>query len=471
VKRLAVSTLLLAVLAGCGGYYNGMYNAERFAASARRAEREGRSFDAQTAWGQVAVRAESVLVKHPRAGWSNKARLLQGTALSRLNDCTRALPLLEQVMVSARQPELMEDAAILVGSCRVTVGDPIGATSAYARLTKSHDRERRNLALWAHGRALRLAGSPAEALDELGGSEDPRALGERATALALLGRLPEAIALADSMLVKRDSLAPWDSLYSAVAAHDPAAAAGLADRLAADSTFPLPLRVHVLLQDADRVLAIDTLAGDQRLATASALATTRPLRTEVQLHSALAQLTRADATPALQAVAERLDDLEEGAGPAGARMVQLSRITRRVLLSADSAAPGVREGDLRLFLAAELARDSLQARRFASAVFERIVRGWPDSPFAPKALLALIDLRPAAADSLRGVATAQYPGSPYVQFAEGGEAPNYQVLEDSLHRFALSFRPEGRRPPARPTRPPASTGQPKPTTRTPDDIP
>ncbi len=461
----------LCLLAGCSGYYNGAYNAERLATSARRAERAGRTFDATTLWGQVAVRAESSLVRHPHSGWSDRVRLLQGTALVKINDCPRALPPLEHVMVAARQSELVEQAALLVGTCRIATGDPMGASSAYARLTASHDSARRNFALWAHGRALRLGGSPAEALAELSGSTDARARGERAAALALLGRLTEATAVADSLLRETDSLAPWDSLYVAFAAHDPAAASALADRLSAAPAFPVAIRVRVLLQDARRLLEADPVAGGRRLTEAERLASAGPLRAEVLLHASMARIAAADSPVQLQAEVDSLGDLSEGAGPSAARMLRLVLLTKRVLLAADSTTPGTPEADLRLFLAAEMARDSIGASRFAAGLFHRVVTEWPDSPFAPKALLALIDLQSPSGDSLRAVARAQYPDSPYILFAEGEEAPAYQALEDSLHQFALNFRPESRRPTARPRRPANPAGQPKPTTRTPDDLP
>ena len=56
--------LVVGLLSGCV-YYNGMYNANRLARSARKAEREGRTFDANNLWGQVATKAESVVVRHP----------------------------------------------------------------------------------------------------------------------------------------------------------------------------------------------------------------------------------------------------------------------------------------------------------------------------------------------------------------------------------------------------------------------
>lgn len=55
--------ILLTVLLGGCICYNGMYNANRLARSAKKAEREGGTFDATSLWGQMATKAESVIVR------------------------------------------------------------------------------------------------------------------------------------------------------------------------------------------------------------------------------------------------------------------------------------------------------------------------------------------------------------------------------------------------------------------------
>jgi hypothetical protein len=454
----------VVLIAGCSGYYNGMYNADRFAGQARRAEREGRTLDATSLWGQVAWRAESALVRRPNSGWADHARLLQGTALAKMNDCSRALVPLEATMVSARNPEIAEQAALLVGTCRLTVGDPIGATSAYSRLTRSTNAGRRNLALWAHGRALRMAGNYEEALAELAGSREPRARGERAAALAALGRTTEALVLADSLMQDGDSLAPYDSLHAGLVRHDTAAATRFVDLIAA-SALPVGLRAALLLQDARRLLTSDTAAADRRLTEAQSVGRGTPREGEALLLAATTRIARTDSAGALLEEAARLDDMAEGKGRASPRAVELAVLARRVVLTADSTPAGTPSGDLRLFIAGELARDSLLAPRFAARQFRRIAAEWPTSEYAPKALLALIVLEPEIADSLRERIRAQYSNSPYVLLASGGDAPGYAVLEDSLRRFTDAFRPEGRRPPgARPGRPIIRPAQPAPPT-------
>src|SRR5262245_48267090 len=107
-----------------------MYNTKRLAGRARRAEREGRTFDAASLWGQVGVKAESVLAQHPNSKWADEARLLQGTSYIKLRNCTQGVVPLEQVLARSSNPALTEEAASLLGGCRTTMGDPAGAMAA-----------------------------------------------------------------------------------------------------------------------------------------------------------------------------------------------------------------------------------------------------------------------------------------------------------------------------------------------------
>jgi hypothetical protein len=445
MKRAAL--LCLTLLVGGCVYYNGMYNTKRLAGGARKAEAEGRTFDAASLWGQVEVKAESVLARHPNSKWAEEARLLQGTALVKLRNCAGALPPLENVMVTARNATMAEEAAVLVGGCRATLGDPVGAMSAYSRLTSSRDTARRSLALFAHGRAQRMNGEYEAALAELAGTDYPGTRGERAAALAGLGRLPEALAIADTLLTARDTLTPWDSLLAALGRHDPETASALTDRIAESSRVPATIRASVLVADAARWRETDPDRSERRLAAAVATAGGTPGASEAKFEALRSQIRLADSPPVLLEQATRLEELGEDAGSVAPRAAQLAGFARMVAIASDSVPPGSPQGDMRLFVAGEMARDSLVADRFAARQFRRVLAEWPASPFAPKAILALILLEPDQADSLRATLLAGYPSSPYVAMIEGGASPEYAVLEDSLRRFAISFRPEARRAP------------------------
>jgi hypothetical protein len=448
MKRPACLALLL-LLGGCA-YYNGMYNAKRLAGRARQAEKEGRTFDATSLWGQVGVKAESVLAQHPTSKWSDEARLLQATSLIKLRNCAVAVRPLEAVVTNSKNETLAEEAAILLGSCRTTLGDPMGAMAAYSRLTASKNPGRRRLALFAHGKAQRINGNYAEALGELSGTDYPGAAGERAAALAGLGRLPEALAMVDTLLAGRDTLTPWDSLVAAVGRRDPAAAAALTDRINQTEGMPPGLRARLFVADASRWRVVDVARSEERLHAAEQVAEGTPIAAEARLAALLVRLQAVDSLAQLNELIDRIEELSEGSGPVAPRAAQLAGFARKVALAADSVPVGSPRGDLRLFIAGEMARDSLLADRFAARQFRRVVTEWPASPFAPKAILALILLQPERADSLRVELLVAYPGSPYLAMIEGGDSPEYIVLEDSLRRFANGFRPEGRRAPPPP---------------------
>jgi len=81
--------VLFTVAIGCA-YYNGLYNANRLADEARKAEREGRRSEAQSLWAQVAVKAESVATRYPDSRYRDDALLMQGHALKEIGECLDA---------------------------------------------------------------------------------------------------------------------------------------------------------------------------------------------------------------------------------------------------------------------------------------------------------------------------------------------------------------------------------------------
>ncbi|MDH5283857.1 MAG: hypothetical protein OEW80_08245 [Gemmatimonadota bacterium] len=462
MRPLALAALLVLSAGGCA-YYNGMYNAKRLAGQAEKAERQGRRFEASSLWGQVGVKAESVLVRHPDSRWAEEARLLQGTSFVKLRDCQRALEPLESVMTAGRNPEFVERAAMLVGSCRLGMGDPLGASSAYARLLTSRNAQRRDIALWAHGRSVRLAGDLETATLELSASRDPRARGELAAALAALGRVAEALAIADSLIEPPDSTAPWDEIAAAVGGHDLDAASLLTTRVAASGGMPVELRARLLAADALRLAPLDSAAAERRLFEAESLATGSLAYGEVVLTRVRAQLRRETEIDRLREQAVALTDYSEGSGALGAVMLRLAGAIRRSVDLADSVAPGQPLGDMRLFLAAEIARDSAGLIAFAEQLFSRVPREWPESPYGAKAVMALIGLAPEAGDSLTQVLSDRFPANPYVLVASGGDGQEILALEDSLRQFGIALsRPSrqnqpvrpGQRPRPQPTRPP-----------------
>src|SRR5207344_2980672 len=97
-------------------------------------------------------------------------------------------------------------------------------------------------------------------------------------------------------------------------------------------------------------------------------------------------------------------------------------------------APGEPRGDMRSFLAAEYARDSLGARPLAASIFASIPLGWPESPYAGKAWLAE---RQLTGDTLD--AGGQFSSSPYLAVFRGEEDAAYAQLEDSLASYSRTL--------------------------------
>ena len=134
--------LLIALLGGCV-YYNGMYNANRLARSAKKAEREGRTFEATSLWGQVATKAESVIVRHPSSKYADEASLLRGVALARMGQCEEALGPLSRMGLTAHRQDLTEEALLATGRCQVSLGNLSSGDAAFGQLLQSKDPERR----------------------------------------------------------------------------------------------------------------------------------------------------------------------------------------------------------------------------------------------------------------------------------------------------------------------------------------
>ena len=177
MKRARVLTgLAVALLLGGCVYYNGMYNTKRLASSARKAERDGRTFEATNLWGQVVTRAETLITRHPDSKYVDEALVLKGLALSRLNQCNSAVVPLGHVSLLPEDAEEREEASLALGRCHLELGDPTLAAAVLAPVAESADPVRRREARVVWGRALRLTSRP-ERPSRLSKGSMSRALG------------------------------------------------------------------------------------------------------------------------------------------------------------------------------------------------------------------------------------------------------------------------------------------------------
>jgi tetratricopeptide (TPR) repeat protein len=458
MRRVVSSVRAAVIAAGCAGsmagcvYYNGMYNANRLASSARKAERDGRTFEANNLWGQVATKAESVLVRHPRSKYAEEASILRGLALAKMGQCEQALGPLSRVTVANLKAELREDTWLATGRCQVTLGNIAAADAAFAQVVQSKSPGRKREARFQRARTLRSLARYEEAVALLEGSRESRALPELVLSLAGAGRLPESMALADSLIARGDTTSPWDTLVVTLGRQNPSTASTLVDRLRRlERTGEKQARW--LLEDGLRLSSTDTARALMRFREAVKVGGAGDAAGRASLQLARLDLHRVSRPQELAPVAVALGTAAKRHRAIAQEAGQLQATAMQVITSYDSVPAGSPRGDLRLFLLAEAVRDSLEAPRLAHGIFLRILNEWPDSPYAPKAVLAAQQLDPQWGDSARVLLETRYPDSPYLAMIRGEEGPAYRSLEDSLGAFAAATVAPSGRGPRRPGRP------------------
>jgi hypothetical protein len=438
-QRLLFGLTLGGTLSGCV-YYNGMYRANRMANSARKAERDGRTFEANNLWGQVATKAESVLVRHPTSKYAEQAELLRGIALARLGQCEQALGPLSRLATSSRSPDdLMEDALLASGRCHMASGNLAAGDAVFTELLESKNPERRREARFQHARVMRQGGEYDQSLKVLAGIHEPRAETERVLALAGAGHVAEALTLTDSLMAHADSSRNWDSVLVIMADENPVAASGLVDRMQRLRKRTPELQARTYLEDGLRLATVDTARAAQRFQ--QALAVGGKGQAAVQASLALLKLRLAAAADPreLSPIADSLKRLairfESAADEIGTLTANLAEVDTAATL----VTPETPQGDIRVFLAAEAARENLKAPKLAELLFRKIPEQWPFSAYAPKAILNAQQLNPSWTDSARALLDRQYYDSPYVAMVEGQTVPEYRQLEDSLGAFAATL--------------------------------
>ena len=445
MRRLLVVSLLL--VSGCA-YYNGMYNTRKFTAQAEKAEREGRTIDASTAWGQVTVKAETLLARHPDSKYAPEARVLMGRAYAKLGDCQTARAALEPGVEMISDSSLQYDARLDLARCLVKLNEPGRAVSIYQELFRSAAGSeqaalRRELLL-----AMARSGEYREAL-AMAGDTDIVSTRARLVLLAGAGETARARALADTLVARGDTLAPWDSATAVAGRIDPMAATKLVDAMSRLPGVDVRRRAGWLLADAERLVPVDSSLALQRYREVIQLGGPADLVARARTEQLQARLSYVSDPSQMDSVALALEQASS-AMPDDMRLQGLSAQWREFLAVRDSVDESTPQGDLRTFLAAEVARDSVLSRSLAKWFFVRVADLWPASPYAAKALLAAQLLAPS--DSmLRSRVLEQYPDDPYVLALRGVDVPDLRALEDSLGRFAsatVTRRSPARRTPA-----------------------
>jgi hypothetical protein len=424
MRRAAALSLLLAT-AGCV-YYNGMWSAKRLARDARRLEANGQEAEAKLAWARAAAKAESVVVHHPRSHWADEALVLQGEGEAGSGDCIGAAPHLARAITTVENAPLQERAQLAAATCALGAGDASAAGHHATPVLQSADAGRRSRAAELAGRAALARGDVTTAIDLLSRSAAPGAAPMRVRALTAAGRVAEAETALTTAALTRFVESDWTPVFDELAAAaGPAAASRALARFLSGRRLPIGGRARLLLADGDRLRAagaLDSAAG--RYATVVGLVPDSVEGGRARVRGLQLRALTADRVEDLAATRAELDRLQQAGGLAAQDARGLSQLIARV------GAPG--ETDVDRFRSAELARDSLGAPRLAARLYLDFARQHPASLFAPKALVAALQLDSLVIDSLLTVLDAAYATSPYTRALHGDPGPAFAAAEDSL---------------------------------------
>lgn len=458
VRRSWPLPVALLLLTGCV-YYNGMYNANRLAKQAKKAQREGRTFQAQGYWAQAEVRADTVIARYPDSKWADDAQLIRGEAMVSRGDCPGAIPALEQATLSQDSPEVVQQAQILLGGCRLKEGNLSAADRAFSSLLESPDSSVRRMARINHARILRLDGQCQAAIEALDGLDGAQPDAERAICYSVLGDVAAARPLLDQALARGDTTFAWGVALAGVGRVDPGLASSYTSAVVAIPGLRTEERDGLLVADGVRLLPVNADSGLARLRAAAAANPVTDNSLLARLTIARYLLGQAETVPALETARPELTPLSEFGGVSAIAALNYLRVLDRAQRYLDSVPPGAPRGDLATFMLAESIRDGLPAPRVAAQLFASIPTYWPESPYAPKALLALAGLQPDNAEMIIHAMECVYPGNPYLLLAEGEVTPAVLALEDSLQNYTGGAGAGQRAPGARRAPPPAPAGQ------------
>jgi len=367
-------------LAGCA-YFNGIYNAQRAEHRADAMRRSGRTALADSLYQLAAATADSVRVHHPAGHWAARAELIAGWSLAMSADCDRAEPLLRSVLMRAAARDTVDARATLaLGVCLIRAQRYAEGRALVGPLSALSDRQMAaDASLWA-AVASTVLGEPDSA-----GAYMPGASRSRVEWLLSRIYLDHAQwASAESLLQRRAARGDFradvpESLRMLwQAGRSPAVERIVAAYDSAHTPAGPLAALHMLtgemaLQSSDDSIALAHFVAAGQLTRDSIVA--RNARAEVTLLSLRELASLVDVRTAIEQGADRMQ---------GSSLHQ--RLAHNLLLlellHARDDDPGAG-----LFLAAEVARDSLRAYALSRGFFQQVMRH-ARSPLAPRALRA-----------------------------------------------------------------------------------
>ena len=436
-----IAALGLALVAGGCIYLNGLYNAERAYANAERSRLDGQDSLARAGYERAAEGAARSYRRDPKGKWSDDALFLLGRARLRGEDWSGARTALEQARDQASDSDVRLGAILYLGAIRVATGE--GAEGM-----KLLDQALDGLStgpVRGEGHLWRARHLLAQGLVDLGWADLERARREdpslRASAAlewltsgVLDGDALRAREGVDALLVDQKSAVRLDTIAALAALESERWGARAGARLlgGADSAAWIGgVRDRLILARAQLFLR----AGDSAKARADGarvVASGGQRAIEGRLFLARLALRRLDRVDDLDQVRPLLvpavEDPAVRALLEGVRQLELLAERGRLM------------SPLGLFAAAEVARDALDARRLAEALFLEYATLTPSQAWRGKALLAAAAVTIDSVQAsflLREAATLHEDPYVAVAFAMPGDSERYEVLERGL-RDALA---------------------------------
>ncbi|HUL50657.1 MAG TPA: hypothetical protein VLT79_11635 [Gemmatimonadales bacterium] len=407
-------------------YFNAMWSVNHYAGQARSAERAGRSDVARAAWSETAIRAESLVSRHPHSRYVPKALVLQGEGLAASGGCDRAMDPLSRVLATVSATDLRERAALAGAQCSLERGDLVGADSLAGIVVGSSDQARASRAYFLAGRVAELRGDLRVAEHAYAGSTDPEARMSRAHVLLALGAPWDGVL--DTLLSSHPSETEWANLLDHVSRTTSAeSASAVLNRVLTRTRLGTGSRARLLVADGNRLFAIMAWeSAGSRYKTAAGLVPDSVIGHEAVVRGMWVRAVTSRNLTELRAVRSDLLSLIPSLDGGSTQLARsLDGVLSRVILDDDAT-------DVARLQAAEVARDSMHALELAGTMFLDLARDRPNSLFAPKALLAAAPLRPDVRDSIFDVLAVTYAASPYTLAWQGEQSPAYAAAEDSL---------------------------------------
>ena len=438
---LALALALVSSPTGCA-YHNVLYNAQTLYDAAEVQRRAGDAAGAEAYYRDVVRKTGRAVRDRPDSDWAPEALALLGRAHFRLGDLRAATASLEGVLARSDDPAARAEARVYLAMISAEQGDRSRALAEVNRaleaplsvgsLAEAHLLRGRLMlegsysdqGWWDLDRASTVDGrvrieaglerlywgirhdDKPRSRRAVQGLFSYRAGGARADTIASLARVAEQRWGSDEAAALLDGVdaADWD--------REPRGRVALE-------------RARLLDESGDTAAAI---AQAERVAAGLGV-----VAADARLLIAQWRLERADDLAEVYAVRGVL--LPSGADPRVAgRLAAVDELESFASLGLDEP--------LGWFAAAEVARDRLGADYVARGLFLAYADGAPSEPWAPKALLAALEVSPDPSDRdwLRGRVEA-HGDNPYVLAAHGGAPAGFEALEEELELRLSALTP------------------------------